>query len=609
MKINHALMACLCAAFVSCSDELPLADMPESLPSEADSYWKTGTRSPEMEAAMLRSHGVGFSFDAVNGTKCNVGDVRCQIVDVDKLDALGAYSEEWKSYTKTNFFTSHNEVEYLQQTGVTMEVSGSMLLYKGSYMSAAAIMEKGKENTVRFTSNYDVQELAKRIDTGVLSDFSTDELTDLLSPNFLYALNKIEATDIDNVAVVDSFINIFGTHVITDALVGGRLTMDIVASKKQFTTYIHEKTVSEQSLNLFFTILEQIVNEENQRFMKGVLNNSELVMTTKGGDVTKLSSIIAAPNPDKIKENTAALSEWEKTVAYSANDPWSSRCEMLDMEVIPIWEFVPNPVTAQRIKTRIQADALTMQQLYGNRNFVSVRIDANPRSVTTSLGGKPVTVNDPWVVDVIAANRKVATVCKEWVPELDPEHSVRVVYPIYENKFQEASGVCIYNGSAYSVRWLYDRFVVEKMDTPVSGNTLYLNCGILSTQPTDGIEYAAGKATLGYEWPGSLDINGNLAGQPYYETRKFLDRFYITTADSYSNLPNWSYCKDDGLSKYMNDEYGDMLRKNDPYALSGIVLNGRGGKANLSNRMVRNDDYTYYINSTEIKYVKRHENK
>ncbi len=609
MKIKHIFATCLCAVFVSCSDEMPLTDMSVPLPAGDAGYWETGTRSPEMEEAMLRSHGLGFSFNAVNGTKCNVGDVRCQVVDVSKLQALGAYSEEWKAQTKTRFFTSHNSSEYLQQTGVTMEVSGSILIYEGSYEKTVAMMEKGHEDKVRFTSNYDVEELVKRIDTEQLADIEADEFTGLLPPNFLYALNKIEATDVDNVAVVDSFINIFGTHVITEAMVGGRLTMDIVASKKQFMTYINEHTVSEQSLNMFFKVLEQTATEDNQHFMRGVLNSSELTMTVKGGDVTKLASIIAAPNPDKRAENTAMLGEWENSVAYNAAAPWSSRCEMLDMEVVPIWEFVPNPVTAMRIKTRIQADAPSMQQLYGNRNFVSVKIDANPQSVTTSLGGKPVTVNDPWVVDVIAANRKVATVCKEWVPELDPNNSVRVVYPIYENKMQGASGVCIHNGNAYSVRWLYDRFVVEKMDTPVSGNTLYLNCGFLSTQPTDGIKYSAGKATLGYEWPGSLGTNGNLTGQPYYETRKFLDRFYITTASSYDNLPNWSFCKDAGLSDYMNETYGIMLQKNDPYALSGIVLSGRTGKANLSNRMVRNDDYTYYINSTEIKYVKRHESK
>ena len=609
MRINRLMTACLCAVLVSCYDEAPLADMPQTLPAGSDYYWNTGTRTPEMEDAMLRSHGVGFSFNAVNGTKCNVGDVRCQIFDMAGLQRDGTYSEEWIAKTKTRFFTSHNEAEYLQQTKVTGELSGDMLLYKESYKSAKTFLEKGTEETVRFTSEFDVQELAKRIDTNVLSDYGPDMLTGVLSPNFLYALRRIEATDVSNVAVVDSFVNIFGTHVIIEAMVGGRLSMDIMASRKLFKTYASEKTVSDKSLNLFFKVLEATVTEEDRKFMKGVLENSELSMSVKGGDVTLLGAIVADPNPDNVTDNTALLGAWENTVSYNASDPWSSRCEMLDMEVAPIWEFVPDPVTAMRIKTRIQADAPSMQQLYGNRNFVSVRIDTNPQTVTTVLGGKAVTVTDPWVTDIVAANRKVATVCKEWVPEIDPSHSVRVVYPIYENKFQGASGVCLYGGKAYSVRWLYDRFVVEELDGDTDGRTLYLNFGYLGTQPVDGITYATGKATLGYEWPGSLTVDGTLSGRPYYETRKFLDRFYIDTASSFDNLPNWSYLKKDGLSEYMNDTYGDMLGVNMPYGLAGIVVKGRDGISNLSERMVRNEDYTYYINSTEIKYIKRHENK
>ncbi len=609
MKIDNLLTACLCAVLVSCSDELPLADMPQTLPAGADSYWKTGTRSPEMEETMLRSHGVGFSFNAVNGTKCDISDVRCQVLDMERLKDDGIYSEEWISKTKTRFFTSRNEAEYLQNMNVTGELSGDMLLYRASYKKAKSFLEKGTEETVRMTSIFEVQELAKRIDTDVLDDYEPDALKSMLSPNFLYALQRIESTDVNNVAVVDSFINIFGTHVVTEAMVGGQLSMDVMTRKKLFKTFASEKTVSEQALNLVFKVIETTITETDERYVRGVLNDSELSMTVKGGDVTLLGSIVANPDPGNVANNTAMLGEWENSVSYNAADPWSSHCEMLDMEVAPIWEFVPNPVTAMRIKTRIQADAPSMQQLYGNRNFVSVRIDTDPQAVTTTLGGKPVTVSDPWVVDIIAANRKVATVCKEWVPEIAPDNSVRVVYPIYDNKFQGASGVCLYGGNAYSVRWLYDRFVVEKIDGPTDGRTLYLNFGYLSTQPADGIRYADGKATLGYEWPGSLTTDGTLSGQPYYETRKFLDRFYINTASSYGNLPNWSYRTDDGLSRYMTDTYGAVLNGNAPYRLSGIALDGRGGRANLSERMVRNDDYTYYINSTEIKYIKRHENK
>jgi hypothetical protein len=37
-----------------------------------------------------------------------------------------------------------------------------------------------------------------------------------------------------------------------------------------------------------------------------------------------------------------------------------------------------------------------------------------------------------------------------------------------------------------------------------------------------------------------------------------------------------------------------------PYELSGIQLKERSGKDHLKNRMMRDGDYVYYMNSTEL---------
>ena len=288
--------------------------------------------------------------------------------------------------------------------------------------------------------------------------------------------------------------------------------------------------------------------------------------------------------------------------AYFAADTIAARAACIKVtdkdgnELDPI----PDAELAALVRTRIEATAPTMQELYGNRNFLNVEIPVGFGAVSTTFGGRLMTVADPWVVDVIAANRHVATVCKEWVPEIDPQGSVRVVYPIYENRIQTDAGLCVHNGVAYRVKWLYNRFSVEPADT-VATDKVYLTFGYLDPAPTGGVSYQSGLLRLGYEWPGSIATDGSLANRGEVRTtRKFLGHFYLDSEKNYANLPNWTYQTVAPDNRHYEEEYAAQFAAGLPYTLSGVGLAGRSGAANLANRMVRDDDYVYYINTTEV---------
>ena len=592
----------LCLVLTSCEDEWEDGSLSHSIPTE-NLYWYTRTRSKAEQETMLRSHGVGFSYDAIYGKKCDVGSVRCQVLDLGVLKEEDIYRQDNTGRTVYKNTCSHSFAEYFYNTNFCTDVSGEILGYKGDYSRVLSLFEHALDTCIAFTSVQSEIVCQKYIETNHWEN-SLDELGERgLSDNFLYALEKIKATNIENVAVVDSFINIFGTHVVVDATIGGKLQLDVVTQRKNIQTFANERTVTEQSLDLFFKKKESSLTETEQKFVKQLLTNSQLYITISGGDLSTFNTLVANPSPDNVQASEKNLSQWIESVKLDEDKMWDNKCELIDMEVAPIWEFIPDETVASRVKTRIIATAPTMQELYGNRNFLNVSFPVHPTTVTTTLGGKAQTFNSPWVVDVIAANRRVATICKEWVPEIDLLNSVQVVYPIYENRIQMEAGFCVHNGHAYQVKWLYDRFVVSLLDTSTTGDKVFLNFGYLESQGKEGVNYQEGKFIIGYEWPGSILTDGTLAkDKPYYETRKFLGNFYLNTDGKFTDLPNWTYQSESMWNSYYEKFFKELPadKQELPYELSGIQLKERSGKDHLKNRMMRDGDYVYYMNSTEL---------
>lgn len=246
------VMVVSCIAASSCSDEFQ-SNMEQPSPvGGSNMYWYTHTRTAAEQQTMLRSHGVGFSFDAINGERCDVGSVRCQIVNLNAMEEAGAYDCSYEGRTQTKTNTSRSFAEYSHNVNTGASVSGDVLIYKGSYQKVASIFEHALDTSLCFTTEMSEKAVEKTIDTNMLETLLESEPEQYLSENFLYAIDKLKKNGRNNVAVVDSFIGIFGTHVITNASVGGKLQLDIITDRKTVTTLIMEKQIKEQSLNLFF---------------------------------------------------------------------------------------------------------------------------------------------------------------------------------------------------------------------------------------------------------------------------------------------------------------------------------------------------------------------
>jgi len=587
----------------ACNDE-PLYE-PDSPMNEAfnsDEFWYTRTLSRAQKLELKRKFGLGFSYDAIYGGKCDMGFIRCQVLDMDALQDDGLLKKYPKNVVVDSTAVAHSFSDYCQITDLTTQVSGGVVVFGAEYKAMSAIFEHGMDTTVCFFNKRNIERQRLMIDTLHLSDMTHQEIDRLITPSFRYGIEKIKRTDRENYLVVDSFINIFGSHVIIDVNIGAQLTLDVKTRSGIFYDYISETKITKEKLNLLFVKKEKTHTEADEKFIKQVVSNSTMELKVKGGDLSCFNSLIVNPSTTNPAANEETLTNWSRSLCEDEENPFNSNLELIDMRVAPIWMFIPDDEVAARVKSRIIADAPTMQELFGNKNWINCRIPFDIPKVTNyySNGSKTTTVEKPWVVNTVASNRILATICKEWIPEISREESVCVIYPVYENKVNIASGLCRHKGKLYNVSWRYDRFVVQEIETKESSDYAYLTFGCLSFSPTEGQSYQDVKYLLGYEWPGSIGTNGNITNTSWYATRKFLGDFYLDTDKQFSNLPNWEYVKSGNTSKY----YEKDLTTDKPFELSGIKLSGRSGTANMNKRMVRSDGYKYYINKREMWYEK-----
>lgn len=592
-------MLFLLAAGTACEDS-ELEDCTQNVSSHSTEYWYTRSLTRAQLLELRRNHGLGFSYDAVYGGKCDMAAVRCQVLNVSAFDEAGLAYINTATKIKERTEIAHSFSEYCQATNLSCNISGDVLIYTADYSKVASIYEHGMDTVTCFYNTMDLQSHECRLDTTDIAETIKETPEKFLTPSFLYGIEKVKNAKASDVVVVDSFIDIFGTHVVIDAKVGAKLTLDVKSRRSNINDYKSEEIITSQKLNLLFYKKDNTLTDTEQEFLHQVLDNSNITLSVKGGNTALFNGLIAQPTYNNPDANETTLNEWTKSIRYDDVNYEKNNVELIDMEVIPIWEFIPDENVAKRVMVRIISSAPTMQEIFGNRNWVNTRFGIDVNQVQAWVANKEmVTYKNPWVCNIVASNRYVATLCREWVPEIDENNTVTVAYPIYENKVDIGAGLCIHQNKAYNVAWRYDRFVVKEIENAQTDGNFYLAFGCLSLNPISGVNYQPGHLVPGYEWPGSINVvNGNISGELLL-TRKFLGNFYLENSGKYNNLPNWFYV----VQPVKNDYYQNMLKDYTPYRLSGIGI-GKQGTANTANRMVRSDNYTYYINKNEAWYEK-----
>lgn len=531
------------------------------------------TVDPETLEDFRRTYGVGFSYDAIYGERCNLKDVRCQIFNYKKIEEwqnAGSGNASLITFSTGNEMTSKCEAyysrsEYEQNTVVYADAKAELIIFNGEAQANLSMWEGGDVNGFFCTASYVCPSLQVKIDNRSLQTLVNREgLTELLSPNFLEVVEWMRTHRSE--ATIDSFLVRYGSHVVTSAKLGGSLTVRMEMQNDSLMDIVDTKVLSDKDV---LGILESTSLTEEQKKTLHLLNSADCSVVVKGGDLSLIPNDLLHFTFGKKPDLAKYIKDWVNSISYDPDNYQSSNLEMAEMEVAPIWDFIPDEEVARLVKLRAIGTAVELLEEFGYQNVVNTTFKL-PQSVTCQMGSGSATFKDPAVVNILASGRYVATVCRERIDTINSSADVQVVYPIYDRQINYRSGLCLTQGMAWKVRWNKGVCKVEKLGEVSDDLTVYLNRGVPDTTAYANINYQTAHAMIGYEWPGAIRQDGSLdTSKPYYMVYKQGEDFYLRTtagkeqSGNLEGLPNWNF-------------------------------DGR--------RMVRNKDYFYYWNPKEINY-------
>ena len=545
--------------------------------------------SGDVRRSFYRHHALGYSYDALTGEYCSPNYVRCQLLNRVVIDELEKNNiDQFINIEHFHRLERSHEVfnsivDYAQNSNFSADAEGeALIIFEGSVEAGIHAFEEGLIDTYIVRDKRSVPCAHYTLFSKSIAKY-VESHPQVLTSSFRKALKRLEATPVDDWRAVDEFLEVYGSHIVTDVELGGCLTLDVQVETHKFDLEVTKELLSEVAISKLF---ENHSSSSSSTKEYEMLRNCKCVVDLVGGDMNILDEIIGMTtfSSDNITISEEDLNRWERSVYFDDDDLANSNVEMTAMQVVPIWELIANKQLADRISSRVYSNAATMQKLLGNRNFINVVIPYSKTKFECRVGNQKYTFTNPDVTDIVVAGRYVATICNEPVPEITEKENVRVIYPIYEGHVKLGCGLCIYKGVAYQVEWDTNKHKVtklEKMSTDDFDGNIYMNGGKLSITPMVAAEYMEGHPVVGVERPGGIDIEGKLAGTPV-RVKKYFGHFYLNNKNRYDNLPNWSFVAKQPIESHIYPEYFDGTTWKD--------------------RMVRNDDFMYILNTTEIGY-------
>lgn len=491
--------------------------------------------------AFLRNFGVGYGYNAVSGRYCNYDDIRCQVLNRRQLERAAVNMQEklfFADYTTRSFFrdtVAYSDHDYVAIFNLDENSSINCVVYSQEQTIRQNILEDGLRQSFYYCADETQQVASQWISVASTKAAMQSGLDpqNLLTASFRDAVSHLG--DTNDPAAVDSFIRVYGTHVVVGAAVGGRLHIDLKNSMKRYSRRLQEEQFKSEDLLLAFKS-----RSENRQLSEQYawVEDASINVTAYGGDQSALSQLVGPQRYDGSRHfDVASLSAWRSSITFVPDDEYASNAEMIDMEVVPIWEFVFDADAAAKLRTRITSDAALARKLLGEKNFAScnfplrhdeamcqvARRDGSWETVTHRTGKR----SNRHVVFVVSGGRYVAMQSYEYLsgPGVSGQY-FWTVYPVYGTEVRLYCGLAVSesDGRLYRLVMGNDGYVKPQMLTdaeqPGQSATVYLNAGQLSFTAQQGYDYAPAtpmlyvEPTHGVNTDGTVDVSYAIVDKP-----------------------------------------------------------------------------------------------
>ena len=575
------MAAFLLTGFAACTEEDVLAVSPDEVPTvtpDGGSFQWTRAEDVETRQEFLRNFGVGYSYNAVRGAYCDWLDIRCQVLNRNRILALQEMTgEQLLSTDLSPSVMSDSKFTYtLRDYVVNMDLTSDDKIDLGLYSKEKRTRQCFIEDGVQETYFYSLSQKTTLAHQYVgLANLYASYIRDesMLTRSFRNAVNHLRRTAKNDFAAIDSFINVWGTHVIVESWLGSMIRVDLRNSMWRWTALAKDEAwTMEEFLGEVAKTDERRETSEKYRWME----HSRINIVARGGDQKSLTGLLGEHRFDGRRSfSTEGIRTWHHSVKYDPDDSKNSNVEMVDMKVVPIWDFAAliSERVALRIKAAVLQDANLMQQLLGDKNFFDASFPIRYENAscqwrkdtgTWQQAARTDSEAEPMVVNIMSGGRYVATVCHETIDTL----SMWVCYPIYDGRIKQAAGLGVDDSNhIYNVRWIGGVATVSPLEKVTDSQNFYINGGAVKLEPQEGITYPEFQALPYVELSGGVRPDGTYAASAYHVQK-----------------------------------VGETFQLLAPAGLTDIVgFTDTGESSGNSHIYKRNDEYVYIYNQNEVK--------
>lgn len=368
-------------------------------------------------------YGVGYSYDC-KGEWASPNSVKVEVFNTsdlinDGILATGVAQMQLSDYTVTGSTVS----EVSNKLTVKASIEGSYGGFKGE-ANASFDMETSESNTYEYASTYfDIQlyraSLSKSPQS-LIFDYMTDDAYSAI--NGLPVETKRGKRNLygNTREGLKRLIEDFGTHVIVEAGLGGRLRRSLQVNTSEITTAYDVKAFAKASY-------DGVVKAEasvDEHFKQSYKENSKAIHTTMdvlGGNKDLALELLADGG-----FTSANYTAWQKSVQDTA----MTIVNFSDHSLVPLYELVD--LEAEGGEDRYKALKSYMTDGSVAADFSTYKCGTVTEFTVPSFDNAK--YNETLIKDIYLGGQWVGQVCNEYIPNINHDKRVTVVYPVVNNK-------------------------------------------------------------------------------------------------------------------------------------------------------------------------------
>ena len=397
-------------------------------------------------------YAVGYSYD-ITGEWASPNSVKVEIFDTkqlitDGIESVNAAQVELSDYTVTGSTIS----EVSNKLTVKASVEGSYGGFKGE-ANASFDMETSESNTYEYASTYfDVQKRRASLSKSpqsLIFDYMTDDAYSAI--NGLPVETKRGKRNLygNTREGFQRLISDFGTHVIVEAGLGGRLRRSLQVNTSEITSAYDVKAFAKASYDGVVKA-EASVDEHFKQSYKENAKAISLTMSVLGGDEE-----LATKVGDEKSFNAENYEAWKESVTKDN----MALVNFSDHSLVPLYELVDRE--AEGGEDRYKALKSYMTDGSVAADFSTYKCGTVTEFTVPSFENAK--YNETLIKDIYLGGQWVGQVCNEYIPNINRDERVTVVYPVVNNKARYNMGFYLGDGTHKPARvsWYGTNVAVE----------------------------------------------------------------------------------------------------------------------------------------------------